>query len=61
MLTLKELISEFITGYAKVCLGKPTIVKDAKEKDIDAVELSKGNRDNVAAMSGGVVTDARFI
>jgi SecD/SecF fusion protein len=23
--------------------------------------LSKGNRDNVAAMSGGVVTDARFI
>jgi SecD/SecF fusion protein len=41
-------------------LGKPTIIKDAKDKDVDAVELYalKGNRDNVAAMSGGVVTDA---
>jgi SecD/SecF fusion protein len=31
-----------------------------KDKDVDAVELYalKGNRDNVAAMSGGVVTDA---
>jgi SecD/SecF fusion protein len=32
-----------------------------KDKDVDAVELYalKGNRDNVAAMSGGVVK--RFI
>ena len=46
--------------YVKFVWGKPTIIKDAKDKDIDAVELYalKGNRDNVAAMSGGVVTDA---
>jgi SecD/SecF fusion protein len=46
--------------YAKFVWGKPTTIKDAKAKDIDAVELYalKGNRDNVAAMSGGVVTDA---
>jgi SecD/SecF fusion protein len=46
--------------YAKFVWGKPTTVKDAKAKSIDAVELYalKGNRDNVAAMSGGVVTDA---
>jgi SecD/SecF fusion protein len=46
--------------YAKFVWGKPTIIKDAKDKDVDAVELYalKGNRDNVAAMSGGVVTDA---
>ncbi len=46
--------------YAKFVWGKPTKIKDAKSKDIDAVELYalKGNRDNVAAMSGGVVTDA---
>jgi SecD/SecF fusion protein len=49
--------------YAKFVWGKPTIIKDAKDKDVDAVELYalKGNRDNVAAMSGGVVTDASFI
>jgi SecD/SecF fusion protein len=46
--------------YAKFVWGKPTKIKDAKSKDIDAVELYalKGNRDNIAAMSGGVVTDA---
>jgi len=46
--------------YAKFVWGKPTKIKDAKSKEIDAVELYalKGNRDNVAAMSGGVVTDA---
>lgn len=46
--------------YAKFVWGKPTTVKDAKAKDVEAVELYalKGNRDNVAAMSGGVVTDA---
>ena len=47
--------------YAKFVWGKPTDVKDAKGKEIEAVELYalKGNRDNVAAMSGGVVTDAK--
>jgi len=46
--------------YAKFVWGKPTKIKDAKSKEINAVELYalKGNRDNVAAMSGGVVTDA---
>ena len=46
--------------YAKFVWGKPTTIKDAKGKDIDAVELYalKGNRDNVASMGGGVVTDA---
>ncbi|HBS52920.1 MAG TPA: protein translocase subunit SecDF, partial [Flavobacterium sp.] len=46
--------------YAKFVWGKPTKIKDARSKEIDAVELYalKGNRDNVAAMSGGVVTDA---
>ncbi|MEN9981021.1 MAG: SecDF [Bacteroidota bacterium] len=46
--------------YAKFVWGKPTKIKDAKSKEIDAVELYalKGNRDNIAAMSGGVVTDA---
>ena len=47
--------------YAKFVWGKPTTLKDDKGKEIDAVELYalKGNRDNVAAMSGGVVTDAK--
>jgi SecD/SecF fusion protein len=41
-------------------LGK-TIIKGAKDKDVEAVELYaiKGNRDNEPAMSGGVVTDAK--
>ncbi|MBX9807141.1 MAG: protein translocase subunit SecDF [Flavobacteriaceae bacterium] len=47
--------------YAKFVWGKPTTLKDAKGKEIDAVELYalKGNRDNIAAMSGGVITDAK--
>ena len=46
--------------YAKFVWGIPTPIKDEKGKDIDAVELYalRGNRDNVPAMSGGVVTDA---
>ena len=46
--------------YAKFVWGKPTSIKDKEGKDIDAVELYalKGNRDNIAAMGGGVVTDA---
>ncbi len=46
--------------YAKFVWGIPSAIKDAKGKDVDAVELYalKGNRDNVPAMSGGVVTDA---
>lgn len=47
--------------FAKFVWGKPTTLKDDKGKEIDAVELYalKGNRDNVAAMGGGVVTDAK--
>ncbi|TRX16576.1 protein translocase subunit SecDF [Flavobacterium franklandianum] len=47
--------------YAKFVWGKPTTLTDAKGKEIDAVELYalKGNRDNVASMGGGVVTDAK--
>ncbi len=47
--------------YAKFVWGKPTVIKDEKGKDIDAVELYalRGNRDNVASMGGGVVTDAK--
>jgi len=47
--------------YAKFVWGKPTTIKDAKEKETEAVELYalKGNRDDVAAMSGGVITDAQ--
>ena len=47
--------------YAKFVWGKATTITDAKDKEIEAVELYalKGNRDNVAAMSGGVVTDAK--
>ena len=46
--------------YAKFVWGKPTSIKDEKGKSIEAVELYalKGNRDNVASMGGGVVTDA---
>ena len=46
--------------YAKFVWGIPTPIKDEKGKNIDAVELYalRGNRDNVPAMSGGVVTDA---
>ena len=46
--------------YAKFVWGMPTIIKDAKAKDVEVLELYalKGNRDNVPAMAGGVVTDA---
>ena len=46
--------------YAKFVWGKPSTIKDEKGKNIEAVELYalRGNRDNIAAMSGGVVTDA---
>jgi SecD/SecF fusion protein len=47
--------------YARFVWGKPTTLKDEKGKDIEAVELYalKGNRDNVAAMGGGVIVDAK--
>jgi SecD/SecF fusion protein len=47
--------------YAKFVWGKPTTLKDEKGKEIDAVELYalRGNRDNIAAMGGGVITDAK--
>ncbi|CAM4132859.1 protein translocase subunit SecDF [Flavobacterium weaverense] len=47
--------------YAKFVWGIPSAIKDANGKSVDAVELYalKGNRDNVPAMSGGVVTDAK--
>ncbi len=47
--------------YAKFVWGKPTTIKDEKEKDVEAVELYalKGNRDNKPAMAGGVITDAK--
>jgi len=47
--------------FARFVWGKPTTLKDDKGKEMDAVELYalKGNRDNAASMSGGVVTDAK--
>ena len=48
--------------YAKFVWGKPSVDVDAKtKKEITTVGLYalKGNRDNQASMSGGVVTDAR--
>ena len=47
--------------YAKFVWGKPTSIMDeTTKKEIEVVEFYalKGNRDNQAAMSGGVVTDA---
>ncbi|HEY0047200.1 MAG TPA: protein translocase subunit SecDF [Flavobacterium sp.] len=46
--------------YAKFVWGIPTTVKDDKGANLEAIELYalKGNRDDRAAMSGGVVTDA---
>ena len=47
--------------YAKFVWGKPISITDEKtKKEIETVELYalKGNRDNVAPMSGGVVTEA---
>jgi SecD/SecF fusion protein len=48
--------------YAKFVWGKPSLTVDKKtKKEIQTVELYalKGNRDNQASMSGGVVTDAK--
>lgn len=47
--------------YVKFAWGKSTTIKDAQSKNIDAVELYalKGNRDNQAPMSGGLVTEAK--
>jgi SecD/SecF fusion protein len=47
--------------YAKFVWGKPNSIKDSKGKQVDAVELYalKGNRDDIASMSGGVITDAK--
>ena len=48
--------------YAKFVWGKPSISMDEKtKKPVETVELYalKGNRDNRASMSGGVVTDAK--
>lgn len=47
--------------YVKFVWGKPLTIKDDKAKAVEAVELYalKGNRDNVPAMAGGVVTDAK--
>ncbi|MSP84541.1 MAG: protein translocase subunit SecDF [Flavobacteriaceae bacterium] len=48
--------------YAKFVWGKPSNTIDEKtKKSVETVELYalKGNRDNQAAMSGGVVTDAK--
>ncbi|MCF6130679.1 protein translocase subunit SecDF [Flavobacterium wongokense] len=48
--------------YAKFVWGKPDVKVDEKtKKESETVELYvlKGNRDNVAPMSGGVIVDAR--
>ena len=48
--------------YAKFAWGKPDVKVDEKtKKETETVELYalKGNRDNVAPMSGGVIVDAR--
>lgn len=45
---------------AKFVWGKPALSKDPKQKGVETVELYalKGSRNNQAAMSGGVVTEA---
>jgi SecD/SecF fusion protein len=48
--------------YAKFVWGKPAVNTDDKtKKEVETVELYalKGNRDNIAPMSGGVVTEAK--
>jgi SecD/SecF fusion protein len=48
--------------YAKFVWGKPNTIKDEKtKKEIETADLYalKGNRDNIAPMSGGVITDAK--
>ena len=47
--------------YAKFVWGKPNTITDEKtKKEIETADLYalKGNRDNLAPMSGGVITDA---
>ncbi|WP_395061722.1 protein translocase subunit SecDF [Flavobacterium sp.] len=48
--------------FVKFVWGKPTVTKDEKtKKDVETFELYalKGNKDNTAPLSGGVITDAR--
>ncbi|WP_298392491.1 protein translocase subunit SecDF [Flavobacterium sp.] len=48
--------------FAKFVWGKPTVIKDEKTKtDVETFELYalKGNKDGVAPLSGGVITEAR--
>ena len=47
--------------YAKFVWGKPETLKDDKGAEIEALQLYalKGNRNNEAPMSGGVITEAR--
>ncbi|MGV1011757.1 MAG: protein translocase subunit SecDF [Flavobacterium sp.] len=48
--------------FVKFVWGKPTTTKDEKtKKDVETFELYalKGNKDNAAPLSGGVITDAR--
>ena len=48
--------------YVKFVWGKPNVITDEKtKKETETVELYvlKGNRDNMAPMSGGVIVDAR--
>ncbi|MFZ4107188.1 protein translocase subunit SecDF, partial [Flavobacterium sp.] len=48
--------------FVKLVWGKPTITKDEKtKKETETFELYalKGNKDNAAPLSGGVITDAR--
>jgi SecD/SecF fusion protein len=47
--------------YAKFVWGKPTTIENDKKEKIDAVELYalRGNRENIAPLSGGVITDAQ--
>ncbi len=47
--------------FVKFVWGKPNITKDEKtKKDVETFDLYalKGNKDNVAPLSGGVITDA---
>ena len=47
--------------YAKFVWGKPELIKDGKGVETESLQLYalRGNRDNVAPMSGGVITEAR--
>lgn len=47
--------------YAKFVWGKTTTIENEKKEKIEAVELYalRGNRENLAPLSGGVITDAQ--